>query len=151
MSANRALLVSLVWFVFFNPFGVAAQSNFAADEEVYGVWTKVAGDYAKIIVTAEKTECYLSPDDPKPQEEDLLVIDSKWVDSDGNIFYKIRGTVTSGSFKGVKFQELDKISDGGKKWEFMQVPVLSFGSDLYPKEINSAYLDYYRCYQRSEN
>jgi len=145
-----ALALAVVAAVLAFAMPVATQQG-GVDEEIYGTWTRVAGDYARIVVTSDKAECYVSSDDSKPQEEDQLVIESKWVESDGSIFFKIRGTVTAGSFKGVKFQELGKISDSRKKWEYMQVQVFSFGPGLYPKEINPKSTGLYRCYLLAGN
>ena len=43
-------------------------------------------------------------------------IDSKWTDSEGNVWYKTFGENSSGIYSGDHWQELDKISKSGV-WE----------------------------------
>ena len=51
--------------------------------------------------------------DSETNEEGTLQIEDKSTDSDGNVWYKIFGTITKGYFKGDKYQQLTKISQSG--------------------------------------
>jgi hypothetical protein len=67
-------------------------------------------------------------------------IDAKWTDSDGNIWYKTHGEVTSGVCKGYTCQELDKVSRFGTVWEgeFTSTGMdAKPDPDRYPKEFHT--------------
>ena len=151
MKTGRAL-IALAFFTLFIPAGGFGdgQCTMGSNEELYGTWTKVRGDFGKIISLPGRLEQYTSATDPEPYQEITTQIVSKWTDSEGNIWHKSRSDVVSGGLKGTRFQELDKISESGKKWEFMFVGVFSFRDDLFPKEINTKVSNYW-CYYRSEN
>jgi hypothetical protein len=74
-------------------------------------------------------------------------IDDKWTDSDGNIWYKSFITIAKGSWKGYKFQDLQKISQFGTVQEIVFISVGELDPKLYPTEIdpkNDNYQIFYR-------
>ena len=83
------------------------------NEEFYGTWindkTINADHIQKKISTPEGNQDFLRVTDTQPVFSDTQQIDSKWTDSDGNIWYKIHGTVVSGAYQATKWQELDKL------------------------------------------
>ena len=93
-----------------------------ANEELYGTWIN-KDNYGgtlrpqKEVITANGVKKYSQMADSVPFEEYTKVIDSRWKDSEGNIWYKTSGVVTAGSYKGLIWQGLDKLSKSGTVWE----------------------------------
>jgi hypothetical protein len=120
-----------------------------ANEEVCGTWIndKVSGDVAhpqKFIETSVGYmrlgyKLYSGVSDSGPSEIGTEKIDSKWTDSEGNIWYKTLGTVTAGQYKGTKFQCLYKISKSATVCEFVYRPIGmgEFNPSQFPKNIPS--------------
>ena len=52
-------------------------------------------------------------------------------------------TVMDGVFQGTKMQELDKISESGTKWEFVDWFVTEFNVSNYPRKIDPSSSSYY--------
>ena len=62
-------------------------------------------------------------------------IDSKWTDSEGNIWYKVIG-MGLGLYGGEKSQELYKLSKSGTVMErAINIPVKEFDPTLFPTRI----------------
>jgi hypothetical protein len=144
MKAGKILLVSST-LLFLISFSANAQDKYVptVNEEFYGVWmSKENPDYnhpEKSVITADGYQSYLHTSDAVPQEEGTMVIDSKWTDSDGNIWYKILGTVTTGQWKGYNFQALEKLSNSGTIKESVFQPIglgTKFSPKYYPTKID---------------
>jgi len=125
-----------------------------ADEEIYGTWTNekntnISGDQKLVYEADGLWKAYFKIADPLPYEEGTFRIDSKWTDSEGNIWYKTFGAMTSGRAIGVKYQELIRISEAGAVWEGVYADVLEFDPDSYPAKVDPQ--DYtYAIYYRAE-
>ena len=117
------------------------------NEEIYGTWTNEKIFPQKVVNTADGWKQYNYIADSVPLIEGTGTPDSKWTDSEGNIYYKGFDTVTSGTYKGNKFQELDKLSKSGTVWESVSTMVREFEASNYPAKIDpkdSSYRIYYR-------
>jgi hypothetical protein len=144
MKAGQVLLVSAAM-VFLIPFATNAQEKYVptANEELYGVWMcRENPDYnhpQKSVITADGYKSFLHTSDTASQEEGTMVIDGKWTDSDGNTWYKILGTVTTGQWKGYNFQALEKLTNSGTIKESVFQPIglgTKFSPEYYPLAID---------------
>ena len=120
-----------------------------ANEEICGTWTndKASGEIAhpqKLVETSVGYKLlgyklYSGVSDSDPFEIGTEKIDSKWTDSEGNIWYKTLGTLTAGEYKGTKFQCLYKISKSATVCEFAYryIGMGEFNPSQYPKNIPS--------------
>jgi hypothetical protein len=155
MNAKRLFLISLVLLCVLAP-GAIAQGNYIPkeNEELYGTWTNKEnlGDHyhpQKLVVTPGGYADYSKSSDSVPRFNWRLKIDSKWTDSDGNIWYKVLGMGTS-YYEGEKFQELLKLSESGTVMErAINIPLVEYDPANYPKEIDSHAFSY-RILFRSE-
>jgi hypothetical protein len=125
--------------------GVWAQDKYVAtaDEELYGKWTNrsTAQDVwhpQKSIFESDGFKAFISMADSVPYEEATVVIDRKWVDEDGAIYYRYFGNWTSGYFKGQKFQVLAKITDSASTFESVSksIGLGPFDSGRFPTTID---------------
>ena len=149
-------LVFLIWspllglslFADWNPVHYAPKP----DEEIYGTWTNdkeynLIG-FQKTVISADGWKNYTNITDSVPMEEGTSQIESKWTDSDGNIWYKSFGIANGRGFKNAKVQSLTRISKSGTVLEVVARPALSkFDSDKYPTMIDPNdpnYAIYYR-------
>jgi hypothetical protein len=113
------------------------------DEELYGTWTneEYSGYHnpqpQRDVVSADGYKHFANVADSTPFEERTLQIASKWTDSMGNIWYRTFGTFTSGQYIRCHFQELDKISNAGKVWEYVRVLLLP-DAEIDPENFPSA-------------
>jgi hypothetical protein len=150
VNAKRFALL-LATFVLI-PLGLLAQEKYVPkpNEELYGTWIMVKGDFPKMINLLGKREQFFSADASTPIQELAVEIEKKWKDSDGNVFFQDFCTVTKGPYEGRMFQELDKISESGKKWEIMWGFVGQFDSASFPKKIDPTDHSYGQ-YERSAN
>ena len=127
------------------------------NEELYGTWTNeqnVGGVLApqKAVFAVDEYKLYSNLSDLVPCEAGTYGIDSKWTDSEGNVWYKTFGTVTMGTYKGGRWQELDKLSKSATAWERALIPLGSageFNPNNYPPKIDPK-LFYYRILYRAE-
>jgi hypothetical protein len=92
------------------------------NEQLFGTWTNEQNvgsvyDPQKVVIAIDGYKLYSKISDSVPSEENTWQIDSKWTDSEGNIWYKTFGTVTMGTYKGARWQELEKLSKSGTVWE----------------------------------
>ncbi len=118
-----------------------------ANEEIYGTWTNDKATPQKIVSTSAGWKQYSYISDTVPLLEGTGGIESKWTDSDGNIWYKTSSAITSETMKGDKSQELDKLSKSGTVWESVWIWVREFGPGNYPPKIDpkdANYRIYYR-------
>ncbi len=124
-----------------------------ANEEFYGTWinekTINDGHIQKKISNADGNLDFFNVSDTKALFEDRQEIDSKWTDSEGNIWYKIHGTVSAGLYVGTKWQELDKLSKSATIWEYVYAIVPQFDPKLYPTRIDPSGPNY-RVFYRSQ-
>ena len=125
-------------------FSAYADSNYVpkANEEIYGTWTNTAMQRQKNVSVADGSRDYLTVADKLPVIESKAQLASKWMDSDGNVWYKRFGTVISGEYKGAKWQSLEKISKTGKVREFVSRVVDDFAPGNYPTSIDPNDHDY---------
>ena len=111
------------------------------NEELYGTWVNkgnYGGEFSpqKEITTAAGVKKFDKISDSVPLEEYTKLIDSKWTDVEGNIWYKTYGTVTAGFYKGYNWQGIDRLSKGATVWESCFVSVGQFDSAYYPTRID---------------
>jgi hypothetical protein len=129
------------------PLEVNAQEKYVpkANEELFGTWTDEKNDKSyyrpqKEVISVDGFKRFPNMTDPLPSEEATLKVDSKWIDSEGNIWYKTSGQVTTGVYKGWTFQELDRLSKSGRVFEsvFTALGVKGeYKPAFYPKTIGT--------------
>ena len=90
------------------------------NEEIHGTWINKEARPQKIVIDQTGSKSYTLQSDPAPtytygQAEEL----GKWKDAEGNIWYKSFFAMVAGSYKGMKFTELDKLSKSATVWEFV--------------------------------
>jgi hypothetical protein len=126
-------------------FGANAQDKYVPkpNEELYGTWTSKQNveDFfhpQKIVNTADGYKNYAKISNSVPFEEGTEQIDSKWTDTEGNIWYKTFSTVTIGVYKGYRFQSLVKISKSGTISESVSISIAhqDFKPAYYPTKID---------------
>ena len=71
---------------------------------------------------------------------EIIAIEEKWIDSEGNIWYKL---TTENLVEKIQLYELGKIHSSGTVWEYIS------SSIDYPNEINPNHVKY-RIYYRQE-
>ena len=144
MKTGTILLVSTALLLLVS-FAASAQDRYVptANEEFYGAWMcRENPDYnhpEKSVITADGYKSFLHTSDVIPQEEGTMVIDSKWTDADGDIWYEILGTVTTGQWKGYNFQALEMLSNSGNVKESVFQPIglgTKFSPKYYPTKID---------------
>ena len=152
MNTKIPLLLAAV-FLFSLPGFLLAQDAYTpkAGEEMYGTWTndKTANYFhiQKKVIGPDGTKEFREVSDTVVYFEEEQHIFAKWTDSEGNIWYKIFGEVKTGSFKGAKWQELEKLSESATVCEYVYILVSEFDPANYPTRIgpfDSADSDYYR-------
>ena len=116
--------------------------TFAESDELYGTWVNM--DYKwgrppqKLIFKSDGTfESFVNADSKASTWQGTNLIEKKWKDSEGNVWFKIKW---SGNW-GESGYELAKISNFGNTYE------LVFSNDEYPKEIDPKH-ENYRIYTR---
>jgi hypothetical protein len=139
--------ITVMLLVFMQVEGMAQEKYLpTADEEIYGAWTNEDHLPQEIVNSPEGYKAYNFKTDSTPIEEGSLSIDSKWMDSEGNIWYRRFGAVTFGTYKGTTFQTLDKLSKSGTVWEEV-LALGEFDPNRYPTRLNpraESYSIYYR-------
>jgi hypothetical protein len=143
MNAARVFFVSSALLLII-PLGGMAQDKYIPkeNEEIYGTWISTNLDHTgtqKIVVGAEGAKHYALLSDSDPYDGATMVIDSKWTDSEGNIWYKTHGTWTSGAWKGYSFVELDRLNVSNRIWEAQFTPLdpnAQIKPALYPEKFN---------------
>ena len=128
-------------------------------EEIYGTWTNDTSTNTYVIISGHIQKVVNTPDGrwkeySKISDSDFLQegtrrIDSKWTDSEGNIWYKSVMVVTAGKLAdpGTTAQELDRLSKSATVWESVFALVGKVHPELYPTTIdpkNANYRIYYR-------
>jgi len=155
MKGQILILSAAVILLSLIPFGAIAQGKYVpkANEELYGTWIndKSINDQhiQKQISTSDGDKCYLEVSDSVSFFEDEWQIYSKWTDSEGNIWYKIFGTVKAGAYEGTKWQELAKLSKSSTVWEYVYTIVYEFDPNLYPTKVDPKE-GYYRILYRAD-
>lgn len=128
-----------------------------ANEEIYGTWTNEGAKFPKLTQKQVNFpggyKNYALISDTKPFEISTVQIAEKWTDTEGNVWYKIRATVTFGvtpsgvykgyDYRGWKFQNLLKISKSGTVLELMWVHVPESDPSLYPTKIDPTDSEHY--------
>jgi hypothetical protein len=116
--------------------------TFAESDKIYGTWVNM--DYKwgrppqKLIYKSDSTfESFVNADSEVPTWQGTNLIEKKWKDSEGNIWFRIKW---SGNW-GESGYELAKISNSGNTYEYV------FSNDEYPKGIDSNHRNY-RIYTR---
>lgn len=115
------------------------------NEEIYGTWvnTDNSGGYTeeqKIVIAPGGCKFYGMAAFEIHSGNDMHTIVEKWVDSEGNIWYKRHIDTSYG-----EWIELDKISDNGTTLEY----VISFITSRLPTKIDPNHKDY-RIYYRQK-
>ena len=153
LSALVILLLSIT------PLGVAARDKYVAksSEEIYGTWTndKTVNTFhiQKMVVSADGFKEYANVSSSYPNVEASQQIDSKWTDSNGNIWYKVSGKINTGPWKGQSFKGLEKLGEAGSVLEMVVNAFQGdFNSAKYPDKIehNSTFNGGYRIFYRAK-
>jgi len=115
------------------------------NEELYGTWTN--GKYGtlyfgnvspqKIVFDQVGYWYYTRLRDESLSVMGQEVIDAKWTDPKGNIYYKTFGSVLS-----YKFQRLYRLSKSAALLEYVTQWLDEFDSDRYPPDIDAANPEY---------
>ncbi len=145
------LLISVVGF---------AQETYipAANEELYGTWIKdesvvinsPAEQWQKTISFQGGYKNYTLRTDAQPSTEGKETIQSKWTDSDGSVWYKTFGEITAGSYEGLMFEELRRLSKNATVKESVWFQVYKYDEKSYPQKIDSQSATY-AIYNRAAN
>jgi len=145
MKHRTLFLGGVVIFLTLIPLVAIAQEKYVpkADEELYGIWNDGTISTAYEVYSAGEYKDYFHGID-EVMREATFQIDSKWTDSEGNIWYKVFGAVTD---SGQKFQVLFKISRKGTQLEKQLKLVLDFDQSNYPVKLDPADA-YYHIYTR---
>ena len=122
------------------------------DEELYGAWSNLGYDetdaaHMFLFETDGVLQTYKTANTTKKWWNGKYTITDKWIDDEGNIWYKILITEikldTISLPDAEKYYYLGKISDSGRVFEF------SYSGYDYPPEVNPDSLKYpYRVYWR---
>jgi hypothetical protein len=108
-----------------------------ANEELYGTWVSEGSYPQKSVDFAGGYKDFRLLSDAAPISEGTLDIMAKWKDGEGNVWYRIFGTVTIGGHAGTKYQFLCRISKSGKTRESVNIwPVTSYDPKRFPSDIN---------------
>ena len=140
MKTGKVLLVS-AGFVLLVSAALFAQDKYVSkpNEELYGTWTNSQHDptwqVQKEVVSADGYKDYAKTIDTVPLQESTLHIDGKWTDSEGNIWYKLYGTLTSGPYAGYNWQTLEKLSKSGTVRETQRSTAAQYDPAWYPTEL----------------
>lgn len=116
----------------------------------YGTFTneKTAAKQ-KLVRTPGVFKYYMLVSDTEPFQEGTEQIIGYSVDSEGNTWHKTFGIMTSGPYKGTKFQSLQKLNKGGTTLELVYTTVVALDPESFPK--NMAPTDgIYEFYNRAE-
>jgi hypothetical protein len=119
------------------------------NEELYGTWINSDQfSYSQKSVNGFLSyKEYWRVTDSVPSAEGKDEIYAKWTDSEGNIWYRLFSTGTSGIAKGYSSEVLSKISKSGTVRELVYSLVTTFDPDDFPTKIDpedSTYRIYYR-------
>jgi hypothetical protein len=140
MNTKKLLPISLVLLCIV-ALGATSRDKYVPkpDEELYGTWTNKQYDpswqHQKSVVTAVGEKRYARATDTVPLEESTLHVDAKWIDTDGNIWYKVYGVVTFGPYTGYNWQALEKISKSGAVRETQLSTASQYDPEWYPTEL----------------
>jgi hypothetical protein len=125
------------------------------NEELYGTWTNgnYSGVISEIAYTPQKTVIaagtysdYRMLTDHGPGFMGKEEVISKWKDSEGNIWYKINMSGSTGDTT-FKWQSLQKLSKAATVREFALTEVVAFNPISYPTKLDPSgpgYRIYYR-------
>jgi hypothetical protein len=148
---TRFMIVGLAIALLFVAANSYAQKMYVpkADEEIYGTWTNQGMEFRKNVSFYGGSRDYMQIEDNVAIFESNVQLVEKWIDTDGNVWYKILGNVISGAYQGTKWQSLEKISKAGTVREWVAKIVTAFADDNYPSAISASDNDY-RIYYRSK-
>ena len=126
-----------------------------ANEELYGTWTNESysgviseGNYTpqKTVTTSGMYSDYRMLTDHGPGFMGKEEVASKWKDSEGNIWYRINISGSTGD-NTFKLQSLQKLSKAATVREFVTMEVGAFSPTSYPTKVDPSdpsYRIYYR-------
>jgi hypothetical protein len=126
-------------------------------EELYGTWTNesYSGVISEGTYTPQKTVTapgtysdYRVVTDSGPGFMGKEEVTSKWKDSEGNIWYKINMSGSTGDYT-FKWQSLQKLSKAATVREFVVVDVVAFSPASYPTKVEPNAPNY-RIYYRAK-
>ena len=145
MKAPR-VITCLLFVMAFVPLQGFTQDKYVPlpDEELFGTWFKDttvrsssnADPMGKSVVFAGGYRNYTLRDDSEPAWEGTEAIAAKWTDPDGSILYRINGEITTGSYAGMMYQELTRISGSGAVKETVWFQVYKYEDRNYPPKID---------------
>jgi hypothetical protein len=116
----------------------------------YGTFTnEKAAVKQKMVRSPGVLKYYMLVSDNEPFQQGTEQIISNSVDSDGNNWYKTFGTMTSGPYKGIKFQSLQKLNKAGTILELVYTPVVALDAKSFPKNLSPTD-GVYEFYNRAE-
>ena len=153
MQSRMLVLGTAVMLLSMIPLGANAQGKYVpkANEESYGTWTNEKGSPQKCVIFAEGFMNYNLISDTTPTyNEGTQQIESKWQDAEGNIWYRLFGTITAGAGEGLKFQTVGRVSKSGTIYEKVTAMVSEFNPNAYPTAIDPSG-PHYNFFTRSGN
>lgn len=126
-----------------------------ANEELYGTWTNESYGVMtsaifmpqKEVIDASGHVAYTNISDHDPAGKGTERIASKWIDSEGNIWYKTFGTISNGD-KVLTIQTLHKLSKSATVQEYVSVWLSKPDPNNYPTKIDPKDANY-RIYNRA--
>ena len=106
----------------------------------------------KVVVTSDEYTGYSSISDSVAVFTWKLRIDSKWTDSEGNIWYRVSGIGADSSSTGYKSLELYKLSKSATVLEraFNGTYAWKFDPSKYPTKIDPSELSYMILYRAEQ-
>lgn len=125
-----------------------------ADEELYGTWvneeTKNRDQIQKQVHEAGGWKEYAKVSSTRPVDEGTSRIDKKWTDGQGNIWYAVFSSQTTGPAAGNDFQVLYRISKSATVLEYVWKASPQSDTITYPSTIDPASDSYHVFYRLKE-
>lgn len=124
-----------------------------ANEELYGTWmnekTQNHDLIQKIVYDASGWQEYTKVSDSKALEGGTWSMDSKWTDVQGNIWYKVFCTFTTGWAAGMDVQVLYKLSNSATTLEWVYKMSSQSSGISYPSKIDPTSDTYHIFYRQA--
>ena len=151
MNASRCGLAIAGAFLSLLPSFLVAQDKYtpSSDEILYGTWTNEKMFPPKWVMKPDGFyEQYNPVTNTVPFERGKFEIWKAWTDSEGNVWYDVACTVTSGVRPGFMFQATWRIAQSGDTAEWVRRQVARFDQSYFMSTI-SPKDPAYRVYRRS--
>ena len=124
------------------------------NEELYGTWTNERTQNSdliqKVVYAADGWKEYTKVSDAKAIDGGTWAIDSKWSDAQGNVWYRVLCSATSGWAAGMDYQALYRLSKSATILEWVSKYTSQSQGISYPTEIDPT-SDTYHIFYRESN